>query len=238
MINIIHHEKIEDERLPVGSTAVVHIFCVQITNVKVYAESLIKEITDTSWISQLDPVAKMSYEIIAAKTVEKLVEIFQAVENEVTKDFGEFMVSLSSGKCLEDKHSHTCLPISELWKEKILGNHGFDFHTISPEDKFSFGESKYQKTGNAYTSAAGQVHDFSKAGKDKADAIHLMHFGSPQSLENLEADRKGYVVSFSLNSDDYSLILNNALKNDDVIALSKRCDELYLIGVSVKHEAD
>lgn len=92
MINIIHHEKIEDERLPEGSTAVIHIFCVQITNVKAYAESLVKEITDTSWISQLDPVAKMSYETIAIKTVEKLVNLFWEVENEVTADFGEFMV--------------------------------------------------------------------------------------------------------------------------------------------------
>lgn len=233
MINILHHEKIEDGRLPEGAVATIHVFCVQVTDIKAYADSLVKEITDTSWISQLDPVAKMSYETIATKTIEKLVELFQTIENRVTADFGEFMVSLSSGHCLKDKHSHTCLPISELWKEKVLGNHGFDFHTISPEERFSFGEAKYQSSGNAYTSAAGQAHEFSKAGKDKADAVHLMHFGSPQSIQNLQDDRKGYVVAFSLNSDDHNLILNNALKNEDVIALSKRCDELYLVGVKV-----
>lgn len=233
MINIIHHEKIEDERLPEGAIAVTHVFCVHITDVRAYAESLVKEITDTSWISQLNSVGRMSYENIATRTIEKLVDLFNSIENKVTADFGEFMVSLSSGNCLKEKHLHTCLPISELWKEKILGNHGFDFHTISPEERFSFGEAKYQSSGNAYTSAAKQAHEFSKVGKDKSDAVHLANFGSALSIQNLEEDKKGYVVSFSLNSEDYASILNNALKNEDVVALSRRCDELYLIGVKV-----
>lgn len=211
----------------------IHILCLQITDINAYAKVLVTEIADTSWISQLNPVPRMSYETIALKTIEKLVELFQLTENKVTADFGQFMISLSAGRSLKDKHSHVCLPISELWKEKVLGNHGFDFHTISPEERFSFGESKYQSTGNAYTSAASQAHEFSKAGKDKIDAVHLVHFGSPQSIENLRADRKGYVIAFSLNSNDHNFILNNALKNEDVIALSKRCDELYLVGVKV-----
>ena len=141
-------------------------------------------LSNTSWIAKLNPVAKMSYEEIALKTISKLVAIFRSVENTVSSDFGEFMISMSSGHCLKEKHNHTVLPLSELWKEKLSNNHGFDFHTLSPEDKFSFGEAKFVSTGNSCTSAAKQVFRFAGEGKDKIDAVHLLHFSKPVAIDN------------------------------------------------------
>jgi hypothetical protein len=232
-MDIIYHKKVEQTLLPEDAVAETHLLCLKIADVKSYAEQLIGEITDTSWITKLGPVAIMSYEDIAKKTIQELVRIFKEVDNEITKDFGEFVISLSSGKCLKEKHAHDSLPISELWKEKVKNNHGFDFHTKSPADKFSFGEAKYQKDGNAYTSAAEQTHRFSRDGKDKIDAVHLNNFGYTLAMENLLIDKKGYIVSFSLTSEDHETIMLNSLRNEDIKSLSKICDELYIIGVKI-----
>lgn len=232
-MDVVYHEKVNVADLPADAIAETYLFCIEITDVEAYAQELIDNITDTSWISSLDSTAKMSYEVTAKNTIQKLVELFKEVEDEVTADFGEFMISLSSGTCLQNTHSHTCLPLSELWKEKLSNNHGFDFHTLSPVENFSFGEAKFKSSGNAYPSAAKQTLRFSKEGKDKIDAVHLEHFASKIAIENLEKDKKGYAVAFSLNSKDYETILKNSLQNEDIKELSKRCDELYIIGVRV-----
>lgn len=230
-MEIIHHEKVDSIRLPPTALADTYLTFIKINDVRKHAKDLISEITNTSWISNLDPVAKMSYEETARETIDDLVKKFNKVDDKVTKDFGEFMISLSSGISLKEKEQHQILPISELWKEKLSNNHGFDFHTISSRDKFSFGEAKYVSSGNSYTSAASQVVDFMSKGKDRRDAVHLQHLGSPIALQNLQDGKRGFIVAFSINSDDYKTILLNSLENTDIIELTQKCDELYIIGV-------
>lgn len=218
-------------KLPVGAIADTYISFIEIKDVNSHATKLLREITDTSWIARLDPISKMSYEKIALKTIKKLVQIFKSVNSTVTSDFGEFMISMSSGHCLQEKHNHTALPLSELWKEKVSNNPGFDFHTLSPADKFSFGEAKFVSDGNSYTSSAEQVLRFIGEGKDQMDAVHLRYFGSVVAINNLKKGKRGFIIAFSINSDDFKLILKNSLKNKDIKELSKCCDELYIIGV-------
>jgi len=230
-VKVTYHKKVNPSDLPKDAIASTYISAIEVNDVKTCAQDLLVEISNTAWIHALNPVAKMSYEDTAKKTILKLVEIFKSVDNKVTKDFGEFMISMGSGHCLQEKHDHNVLPLSELWKEKLSNNHGFDFHTLSPGLKFSFGEAKYVSKGNSYTSAAEQVHRFSREGKDRIDAVHLMHFSDPIAIDNLKNDKKGYIVAFSINSADHKNILKNSLGNDDIKALTKRCDELYIIGV-------
>ena len=230
-MDIIYHEKVASTDLPDDAIADTYISFIEVRDVSSHARNLLIEISSTSWIAKLNPVAQMSYEKIALETITKLVKIFQSVENTVSSDFGEFMISMSSGHCLKEKLNHTVLPLSELWKEKLSNNHGFDFHTLSPANKFSFGEAKFVSTGNSYTSAAEQVFRFAREGKDKRDAVHLMHFSKPIAIDNLRNDRRGFIVAFSINSIDHEKILSNSLKNNDIKSLSKCCDELYIIGV-------
>lgn len=231
-MKVTYHKKVKATDLPEDAIASTYISFIEITDVNSCAKELLVEISNTSWINALNPVAKMSYEDTAKETIVKLVEIFKSVDNKVTKDFGEFMISMGSGHCLKDKHDHVVLPLSELWKEKLSNNHGFDFHTLSPDLKFSFGEAKYVSKGNSCTSAAEQVHRFCREGKDKRDAVHLLHFSDPVAIENLSNGKKGYVVAFSINSADYEKILRNSLANEDIKSLTKLCDELYIIGVT------
>lgn len=230
-MDIIYHEKVASTDLPAGAIADTYVSFIEVRDVSSHARNLLIEISSTSWIAELNPIAKISYEAIALKTISKLVEIFRSVENTVSSDFGEFMISMSSGHCLQEKHNHTVLPLSELWKEKLSNNHGFDFHTLSPADKFSFGEAKFVSTGNSCTSAAEQVFRFAGEGKDKIDAVHLMHFSKLVAIDNLLEGKRGFIVAFSVNSSNHELILRNSLKNKDIKSLSKCCDELYIIGV-------
>ncbi len=230
-MKIIYHEEVKPQDLPTGAIAKIFVSCLEINNVNACAKTLIKEISDTSWISELNPVGRMSYKATSLQTIAALVDMFSAVDNEITSDFGEFMISMSSGHYMKDKHGHQILPLSELWKEKKKNNHGFDFHTLSPGYKFSFGESKFVSNGNSYGDAAEQIYDFIGEEKDKRDAVHLAHFGCIFSLKNLEAGKRGFIVAFSMNSNDHEKILMNSLANKHIKLISGACDELYIIGV-------
>lgn len=230
-MNIIYHKKVAQADLPEDSISETYLFCVEITDVNSHAKKLITEISDTSWISKLEPVAKSAYEYTALETIKRLVVIFESVDNKIKKDFGEFMISMSSGFCLREKHNHAILPLSELWKPKLSGNEGFDFHTLSPSNKFSFGEAKFVSSGNSYGSAAEQAYRFSKENKDKRDGVHLRYFCSPIAIKNLEKNKRGFIVAFSINSKKPESILKKTLQNEDIKKLSKCCDELYIIGV-------
>jgi len=228
---VTFHEQVTADRLPENATAETHVFLIDIDDVNTYARKLIDRLNDTSWISQLEPVPRASYEDIALRTAERLIEIFRGVDNQIRADFGEYMVSMSAGDCLKDSLSHTVLPLSELWKEKLTGNPGFDFHTETHHGRISFGEAKYSSNENPYGDAADQAHDFIQQGKDRRDVVHLDHLASAASVAALLEGSKGIAIAFSLHSADYARILNRVLRYDLVRELSCMSDELYIIGV-------
>lgn len=230
-MNVTFYKLVPPSDLAADAIAETHLFFIEITDIQTHAADLLGVIKDTGWISKLNPVAKKSYEKVANKTIQKLITIFKSIECKVTKDFGEFLISMSSGECLKNHCEHKVLPLSELWKEKEANNHGFDFHTIGPSNKFSFGEAKYVSTGNSYSSSAEQVNRFLQEEKDGIDAVHLMHFENNEAVQNLLNGKRGAIVAFSVNSNDGEKILLKSLNNKDVSALTKKCDELYIIGV-------
>jgi len=228
---VIYHHEVTVSELPENATAKMHLLCVEIKDVHENATDLISGLNDTSWITQLNPFARMSYELTARRTIDALVEIFKLVQNEVTEEFGEYMVSISATEGMKQQLAHQVFPISELWKEKILGNHGFDFHTESVHEHVSFGEAKYNSRDNPYSDAASQILDFITLGKDYRDTWDLINFASPNAIQNLQNRRRGFAVAFSLNSKNHVQILDNALKSDLIKLLSRQCNELYIIGV-------
>lgn len=232
-MRIVYHERVDSSVLPGSATADTYVSCIEIINIDAHAATMINTINDTSWIHALNPIAMASYEATALRTINKLITIFQSVQGQVTKDFGEFMISMSAGECLKQKEKHNVVPLSELWKEKISNNHGFDFHTESPQEKISFGEAKYNSNSNSYTAAASQIIRFIDERKDEGDAVHLAHLVSLNAMHNLLSKKRGFVVAFSLNSPNHQDILDNAIRSSDIQELSTQCDELYIIGVRV-----
>ena len=193
-------------------------------------------ISDTTWLKSLNLLGQTTYEHIVAKTSEKLIEIFKAVENEITKEFGEYFTALTAQKGLEQEHSHLRLPLSELWKEKISNNPGFDFHTISTCQRIVFGESKYLTNRNAYGTSLEQVLEFNLDKKDHPDLNHLKNFiKNEEPIASFLKGDRAYAVAFSVNLEKSAKIEEYILKNQSMINLCKTVNLLYLIGIA--HES-
>ena len=231
-MRVVYHKQVAKSALPKGSKAETHLLCLEIQDIRKYAVNLINQVSDDSWINGLQPIGRASYSHTANRTIEALVEIFQAVDNSVTEEFGEYMVSISATEGLSLCLSHRAFPIAELWKEKVLGNHGFDFHTECLNEIISFGEAKYNKRNNPYSNAATQVLEFIQDGKDFGDSVHLIHFASQSAIKNLIENRcRGFIIAFSMNSQNHESILENALQTNLVQDIGKQCHRLYIVGV-------
>lgn len=141
-MNII--EKLTHNITHLGIDIHVHSLIINVNNIKNRADEMIKTIQDTCWLNQLDVVARISYNARAQRTIDKLVNnILTQVEDEITEEFGEFMISASAQDALVQTFGHVKVPLAELLKEKITGNPGFDFHTETQNNLISFGEAKF-----------------------------------------------------------------------------------------------
>lgn len=216
------------------TSCIVHSILVELSDVGTIASELISLISETSWINNLNAIDKAAFESRSKRTITKLVsDIFSDVQDEVTSDFGEYMISYTAQNALCTELSHKKIPLAELWKEKVTGNPGFDFHTESVCNIIAFGEAKYSGSDNPYTPALTQILDFIKLEKDTAEIGDLSKFASPISVSNyLQTNKKAFIAAFSINGKHPKKIMNNAL-NSDFLDELLIYDELYLIGISI-----
>ncbi len=83
-----------------------------VSNLSKIATELSRAVMDRSWIMNLDAGAKRAYDRTAAETAELLVKIFTnkvLVEDKISTDFGEIMVSMGSARALEVIFSHSAI---------------------------------------------------------------------------------------------------------------------------------
>lgn len=211
----------------------IYVIHVKIEDVNARAREITETILDTSWISSMNVVQRLSYTAAMSNTVDKLVnDILSKVKDVVTEDFGEYLVSDSAALALKNQYNHIKLAIAELWKEQASGNPGFDFHTESHTNLIVYGEAKYNATVSPYTVALTQIAAFVIDRKDEMDFIHLEPMVSKKAMENAIDKKRGYIAAFSLNAKDTKKIFENALKSAAANALYCH-SELYLIGVEI-----
>lgn len=232
MMQILKYEKKEIDGCE------INYLQIQISNIEEHAEELIKTITETSWVEQLDECCKANYQNKVRQTSLALVEIFRnpVNDNKLVEDFGEYVISLDAGKSLEQQLMHKVFPISEFWKEKVTKNHGFDFHTETPEKLLNFGEAKYRSSGNAYADAADQINRFIEPGirKDHGDICDLKNIGaSEESVKNLLQDIRAFTLAYSVNSENQDKIEKNVFNNKEVKKLIENKMPLFFIGVQI-----
>ena len=215
------------------SSTDVYSALIKITDVGRRAKEMIATISNTSWLENLGAVEKITFEARAQRTIEKIVEqILEKFEDEVTADFGEFMISESAQTFLHQSLGHIKVPLAELLKEKISGNPGFDFHTESNTSCIAFGEAKYSGSINPHPNAINQIVDFIKLKKDSAELIIIQNFVTEDAIAKSIEGKKAYVAAFSINSKNPNSIIKNALRSDAITPLL--CfPELYIIGVEV-----
>lgn len=211
----------------------VHTIIIKVKDIDARASNMVAMLTDTSWLNKLAPVEKATFSATSKRTIVKLVELIKARANdEVTADFGEFMVSDAAQNALQDCLNHSKVPLAELLKEKISGNPGFDFHTESSLNHIAFGEAKYSGVNNPYPAAINQIIEFIALEKDSAELNIIQNFVSQNAIQNSLAGKRAYVAAFSVNGQNPNRILANALECKGMDELLK-FPEIFLIGVQI-----
>lgn len=212
----------------------VYVAHVKIKNLSQRVSEITKEIADESWIAGLTPSIQIAYKARARKTIKKIInDILLKVKDDVTEDFGEYLVSLTAKDILRDYKNHNDIPLAELLGKKKSGNSGFDFHTLTHNDIISFGEAKYTSHGNPYKDALSQICSFIDEEKDLADILHLEKFVPEDCIHKLTNGEKAFVAAFSLNAKKTVTVFDNIIKKSKDFDELLQYKELYLIGVQV-----
>lgn len=231
-IEIVYQCKVNPKDYGYDGNCIVTYTHVKITSIKQRAQIIKNDFLDMSWINKLDFVTKRAYERRANETISKLIKnVLDKVEDTITKEFGEILVSTSAKDILCTHYNHKKIPLAELWKEKISGNPGFDFHTETPTELIAFGEAKYRNQSNAYNKAFEQLGDFIKNEKDLKELSDLENFVGNKALSNIvHLNLRAFVAAFSIYSKNDKLIINNIMENQYIKDLLCH-PELYIIGV-------
>lgn len=230
-MNKVTYDDLDIEIIP--SKGTVKVCLVTVNNIKKYAEHLVRTVQDNSWILDVDKYARASFEKTVEDTTKKLVEVFNYVsdENEVGKEFGELLVSMGAAETLVKQFSHSSVPLSELWKPKLSGNEGFDFHTVCEVPLVNFGEAKFLSSSNPYRDALEQIARFVREEKHMRDAVYLEKLVNTKELDSMLNGEFGVVASFSVNAVNPQSVMINALEavNDELIV--EDLSNIYVIGV-------
>lgn len=214
----------------------IKVCTINITDLKLIAEKISSIILNDSWMRSLDPNIRLAYDYTVKETAKKLNSICQTVidnsQIKIKEDFGEIMISMTASESLKELFDHISLPISELWKEKLSGNPGFDFHTICPTDLIHFGEAKYSSSKSPYSEAIIQADRFVTEEKHYRDIPHLKSIiEKDQPIQNLVQKKFSIVAAFSINSENSRLIIENAVKKVSEFDINTSAQNIYLVGV-------
>ena len=202
-------------------------FRVKVTDKTVTLRSIYQSLIDASWINHFFPKGDWLTASVTARTVPTIQRIATNFDNGinpvVNRDTGEKLVSEVSRRTLVEDYSYWNMPIAELFKQKVDGNPGFDFHTVTPDGTLlMFGEAKYVANTNAYNSALNQIPEFIADEKDMKDLFEIRDFmPSPTPLDNANNGIKGYVAAFSTNNSDDKDIISKVTGHKNYNQLSK-----------------
>lgn len=206
---------------------------IQITDVNATVNEISKEIADTSWIDKFDELDKKIFQALSERTIDKIVnEILSGISSGLNEDIGEYLVSYAAQNAIVQHYKHIKIPLSELVKDKISGNPGFDFHTISTKKFLVFGEAKFSVDNTPRALALNQVSEFINLKKEYADMNSLRPFIDDEIRKNMSSDMKGFAAAFSFNAQNIDVILTNALQSEVINEIAKH-NELFIVAVEV-----
>ncbi|MEC4028949.1 hypothetical protein [Myroides odoratimimus] len=230
IINKIKTPCIDDECSE--TSCEINCIHIRIEDFQPIIEEFRTEITDTCWINKLDAFSQLTFNVNVQKTINKIVnDIIAKVESKITVEIGEYIVSYSALKALKIEFNHTLIPLAELLKEKVSGNPGFDFHSISEKKHLIFGEAKFSLSKTSRALALNQIALFIDD-RDHGELLTLAPFLTEETKEHLLNDRKGYSAAFSYNGNDLFEMFNKAVKSDSFKKIIEH-KELYLIAVEI-----
>ncbi len=224
---------IEDQRKLADN---IHFFRIRINqdNVSITLREVLDCLSELSWISKFDKeYMRESFKKKATDTIDYITtNIISGNESEVTRDSGEYVVSVLSKRIVVDELDYLDIPLAELIKDKIVGNPGFDFYSENNNQILLFGEAKYIAKTNAYNSALGQIERFVEIGKDIKDLTSIDRFVSENALDNANKGYKGYIAAFSSTEIETDDLIRNIQNNVHYKNLSSH-KELICVAVTI-----
>lgn len=223
---LVHSRKLHSSK--------INCIHVQVNNFLDIIDEFETYISSTTWIDNLDEIAQLTFKANVKKTIAKVVnDIIAKVKtsSKLNEDIGEYLVSYSAQKSLEINYKHTLIPLAELIKEKVSGNPGFDYHSISQNNIIVFGEAKFSLYDTPRTRALSQIVEFIDD-RDNAELLWLKPFLNEDAIKNILNDKKGYAAAFSYNNKDLQLTFKNAINATELDTLVNH-EEIYLIAVEL-----
>lgn len=219
-----------------GIPSNIHVCLVKVNTLTSVAVECVKAVADNTWISRLDPRVGRGYTKTVNQTAQVLSKIFSDFINSGNKsnigaDFGEIMVSIGSAAALSALLQHNNLPVSELWKPQVKQNEGFDFHTQCSSFYLNFGEAKFSDSDSPHGDAIPQIKRFIEEEKHLRDRVHLINLAFAESIDNLDEDKFGAVVAFSINAKDPEKVLRNAATSAFTHFKELTFQNVYIVGV-------
>ena len=228
--------KITDHRiLTEFSPTKVQFFRIDPEEISVTLFDILHTLMDLSWLSKFDhEFEQKAFASRAKKTIDDIKDKFdKCVEDNVSKDAGEYVVSELARETLVLELGYLDIPIGELVGKKRSGNPGFDFHSQNKiSNTIIFGEAKYIATTTAYSSALPQIVDFIRDGKDIEDLPELKPFCTISALKRAAGGSKGFSAAFSAKTTKTDTIIANITKRQDFKSLLQY-EELILVAVDL-----
>ncbi|MDU7195123.1 MAG: hypothetical protein E6279_04825 [Streptococcus sp.] len=204
------------------------------SDLKTTINDIICSLNNLSWIETFDKeYIKKSFKIRASKTAEHLSnKLNNFAQDKVTADIGETVVSELSRLAIVNELEYRDIPLAELFKQKISGNHGFDFFSETLSQFIVFGEAKYVSNSNGYGRALEQIERFIMEERDTSDLNDIDRFVSDSSLNNHTKNGKAFACAFSATSIKSETLIDNILNNDNFNKI-KHHREIILIAVNI-----
>ena len=119
-----------------------------------------------------------------------------------------------------------------MFKQKLSGNHGFDFFSETLSQFIVFGEAKYVSKSNGYGRALEQIERFIMEERDTSDLNDIDKFVSKISLNNHTQNDKAFACAFSATSIATETLIKHILKNENFNKI-KHHREIILIAVNI-----
>lgn len=204
------------------------------SDLKITINDIICSLNNLSWIETFDKeYIKKSFKIRASKTAEHLSnKLNNFAQDKVTTDIGETVVSELSRLAIVNELEYRDIPLAELFKQKISGNHGFDFFSETLSQFIVFGEAKYVSNSNGYGRALEQIERFIMEERDTSDLNDIDRFVSDSSLNNHTKNEKAFACAFSATSIETETLIEHILKNKNFNKI-KHHREIILIAVNI-----
>ena len=221
---------LECTKIDEGNHSNIRFIRIDPENLSVTIKDIIASFSDMSWISKFDEeYVKKSFSKRAEASAQYLADkMKKGVEDGVTRDTGEYVVSELARQALVNELKYLDIPLAELFKEQISGNPGFDFYSAKLEQIIIFGEAKYNSRQNAYGKGMEQVNRFIVEEQDISDLNDIDKFFEDSSLSKAASGEKAYAVAFAAKTTKSEDIVKGIVSNKYYSNLATYKEVIYL----------